>query len=104
MHSRRLVSSAFVLFGLAGLAAALPDGHSVQHGQVQVSQPAANIMQILQSSPQAILNWNQFNIAPGEIVRFLQPGQLSTILNRVTGLDPSVIQGMLQGNGRVFLN
>ena len=60
-------------------------------------------MQILQSSPQAILNWNQFNIGLGETVRFLQPGTQAAILNRVTGTDPSLIQGMLQGNGRVFL-
>lgn len=60
-------------------------------------------MQILQSSPQAILNWNQFNIGLGETVRFLQPSTQAAILNRVTGTDPSLIQGMLQANGNVFL-
>lgn len=71
-------------------------------GQVQVNS-AAGLMQILQSSPQAIVNWSSFNIRPDEIVRILQPNQLSVILNRVTGLDPSVLEGMLQANGRVFL-
>lgn len=60
-------------------------------------------MQILQSSPQAILNWNQFNIGLGETVRFLQPSTQAAILNRVIGTDPSLIQGMLQANGNVFL-
>ncbi len=60
-------------------------------------------MQILQSSPQAILNWNAFNIGLGERVQFLQPSTQAAILNRVTGLDPSIIQGSLQANGRVFL-
>ncbi len=73
------------------------------HGQVQIQSVNPNFLQILQSSPQAILNWNQFNIGLGETVRFLQPSTQAAILNRVTGLDPSLIQGTLQANGRVFL-
>lgn len=72
------------------------------HGQVQI-QNGQNLVQILQQTPQAIINWGQFNIGLGETVRFLQPSQQAAILNRVTGVDPSVIQGTLQANGRVFL-
>ena len=82
---------------------ALPSDPNVVHGQVQIQSPTSNILQILQSSPQAIINWNQFNIGTGELVHFLQPDQFASVLNRVTGLDPSVIQGMLRSNGRVFL-
>ena len=81
---------------------ALPQDPVPIHGQVQI-QNGANFVQILQQSPRAILNWNSFNIGLGESVRFLQPGQQAAILNRVTGLDPSLIQGTLQANGRVFL-
>lgn len=91
-----------VVFGLARTAIALPQDPSVVNGQVQVNS-AAGLMQILQSSPQAIINWGSFNIRPDEIVRFLQPNQMSLILNRVTGMDPSVLEGLLQANGRVFL-
>ena len=81
---------------------ALPTEPTTVHGQVQI-QSGQNLVQILQQTPQAIINWNQFNIGLGETVRFLQPSQQAAILNRVTGLDPSVIQGLLQANGRVFL-
>ena len=89
--------------GLGAAAWALPQDPSPAHGQVHIQTLSPGFMQILQSSPQAILNWNQFNIGPGERVQFLQPGTQAAILNRVTGLDPSLLQGTLQANGRVFL-
>ena len=46
---------------------------------------------------------NGFNIDVHELVRFVQPNQLSVILNRVVGTDPSNILGQMQANGRVFL-
>jgi len=81
---------------------ALPTDPTTVHGQVQI-QNGQNLVQILQQTPQAIINWGQFNIGLGETVRFLQPSQQAAILNRVIGQDPSVIQGLLQANGRVFL-
>ncbi|CAN0152359.1 unnamed protein product, partial [Phaeothamnion confervicola] len=87
----------------SGPILALPDRPTTVQGTVQVTNPSANILQILQSSPQAIINWNSFNIGARETVRFLQPSNVSAVLNRVTGGDPSVILGMLQANGRVFL-
>jgi filamentous hemagglutinin family protein len=60
-------------------------------------------MLINQGSDKAIINWNSFSIGSGEAVRFIQPGSSSVVLNRVTGIDPSVLNGLLSGNGRVFL-
>ncbi|MBX3172200.1 MAG: filamentous hemagglutinin N-terminal domain-containing protein [Candidatus Eremiobacteraeota bacterium] len=88
---------------LALPAPALPGDPNPVHGQIQIQTLTPNLMQILQSSPQAIVNWNAFNIGSGETVRFLQPSSQAAILNRVTGLDPSLLQGQLQANGRVFL-
>ena len=49
------------------------------------------------------LNWRSFSIAKDETTRFIQQSAASTVLNRVTGVDPSQILGVLQSNGRVFL-
>ena len=38
-----------------------------------------------------------------ELTRFIQPPALSSVLNRVTGGNPSLILGSLQSNGRVLL-
>jgi filamentous hemagglutinin family protein len=86
---------------LTGLASALPEGGQVNHGQINI-QGAGNILQILQQSPQGIINWSSFNISPQEIVRFLQPNGGLT-LNRVTGQQASLIEGLLQANGTIYL-
>ncbi|MCA9781456.1 MAG: filamentous hemagglutinin N-terminal domain-containing protein, partial [Candidatus Eremiobacteraeota bacterium] len=86
---------------LASSATANPSGPTVRHGQVQIT-PGAQA-QIQQLTDRAIVDWQSFSIGTGESVQFLQPGQLSVILNRVTGVDPSQILGSLSANGQVFL-
>ncbi|MCE9535908.1 MAG: filamentous hemagglutinin N-terminal domain-containing protein, partial [Nitrospirae bacterium] len=88
---------------LPTLAAALPtDGHVVG-GQAIIQQPNPKTLTIQQATDRAILNWRSFSIAADEAVHFVQPSIRSIALNRVTGIDPSVILGRLQSNGRVFL-
>ena len=72
-------------------------------GQAQVSQPNALNMVINQATNKAIINWQQFSIAHPEAVRFFQPGASSIALNRVIGVDPSLIYGQLSANGGVWL-
>jgi filamentous hemagglutinin family protein len=79
-----------------------PTGPRVIHGGVQIQTQGA-ATQIHQTTDRAIINWNGFNVDVHELVRFIQPNQLSVILNRVVGSDPSSILGQLQANGRVFL-
>ena len=55
------------------------------------------------NTPGAILNRQSFSIGQGEIAKFIQQSSASAVLNRVVGLDPSSILGVLQSNGRVFL-
>src|SRR5687767_7515420 len=89
----------------AGPALANPTGHTVVHGNVTVKE-VGNLLKI-HNSPNAIINWRSFSIGANEITRFIQQSQASSVLNRVTGsagaIDPSVILGALQSNGRVFL-
>ncbi|MFN8614263.1 MAG: filamentous hemagglutinin N-terminal domain-containing protein [Vulcanimicrobiota bacterium] len=85
------------------IAWGLPEGGQVIQGGIQIGQPQNNILQILQSSPSGIINWNSFNIDQNQLVQFLQPGASSALLNRVIGQDPSQIFGQIQANGRIFL-
>ncbi|MEN8518180.1 filamentous hemagglutinin N-terminal domain-containing protein, partial [Burkholderia sp. RS02] len=51
-----------------------------------------------------VINWDNFNIAPGELVRFDQrQGANSATLNQVASPDPTRILGTLQANGRIFI-
>jgi filamentous hemagglutinin family protein len=81
---------------------ALPQNGSVISGQVDMSASASQ-MNIHQQSQKAIINWQSFNIHSGEKVRFVQPNVHAAILNRVTGHHPSLINGLMQANGNVFL-
>ncbi|MDB5960557.1 MAG: filamentous hemagglutinin N-terminal protein [Massilia sp.] len=80
-----------------------PAGPVVASGQVQVSRPNAQTTVITQGSPKAILNWNSFDVAAGELVDFRQPSAASVILNRVGGGQASTIAGRISANGQVFL-
>lgn len=83
-------------------AEANPTGPQVTAGSASVSG-SGNQTTVTQSSDRAIINWDSFSIGAGETVRFLQPNELSAILNRVVGADPSLILGALKANGQVFL-
>lgn len=82
---------------------ALPTGEQLVAGQATVSVPTANLMQINQSSQQAILNWQDFSIAANQTVNIQQPNASAALLNRVVGQNTSQIQGQLNANGQVYL-
>ncbi|MFO0775093.1 MAG: filamentous hemagglutinin N-terminal domain-containing protein [Nitrospiraceae bacterium] len=104
--SRGIVLAA-VLVGLTWAAPsrtdALPGGGTVGSGQATIQQVDPQTLTVQQGTNRAILNWQQFSIGSGETVRFLQPSANAVALNRVVGLDPSVILGHLQANGQLFL-
>lgn len=107
-HPREAKAIASVVAALfeaiwASSALANPTGAQVVAGGVTVSSPSASQMNITQSTPNAIVNWNTFSIGAGEAVNIAQPSVSSALLNRVVGNDPSSIAGRLSANGRVFL-
>lgn len=79
-----------------------PQGAQVRHGQIRVQQSPGMTL-IRQQSQRAVIDWDSFSIGAGETTRFLQPDNAAAVLNRVRGPSASVIDGMLRGNGRVFL-
>lgn len=103
---RKLISLAVAsCFTVSNPLFANPTGPKVVSGQASFLQ-SGNLLQVT-NSPSAIINWQSFSIGASEITRFIQQSQASAVLNRVTGsagvIDPSVILGALQSNGRVFL-
>jgi filamentous hemagglutinin family protein len=97
---KALVISLVMAYGTN--AYALPVGGVVTAGGAGISSGAAGTT-ITQTTPNAAINWQSFNIGQGEAVRFLQPNSSSVALNRVLGPDPSSILGSLSANGKVFL-
>ena len=82
----------------------LPQGAKVMHGHAVTQVPhGKKELVITQTSPKAILEWDQFNIDLGHKVTFKQPNINSIALNRVLGNTRSRILGSLTANGRVFL-
>jgi filamentous hemagglutinin family protein len=85
-------------------ALAGPNGATVVGGSASVQgQGTANVV-VNQSSQNAIINWQTFNIGAGETTKIYMPNSSSSELDRVTGgLGPSQILGSLSSNGKVFL-
>lgn len=86
---------------LAGNASANPTGAEVVAGQVDIVASPNQLL--ITNSPGAIINWQSFSILPGELTQFIQQSSSSSVLNRITGQDPTAILGALQSNGKVFL-
>jgi filamentous hemagglutinin family protein len=97
-----LTSAALLSCGLP--ATASPDGANVVGGSASVQGQGTSSVTINQTSSRAIINWQHFNIGTGETTQFIQPTSTSVALNRITGSqDPTVIQGTLTANGRIFI-
>ncbi|OAI49798.1 hypothetical protein AYO43_00010 [Nitrospira sp. SCGC AG-212-E16] len=78
-------------------------GPNVVGGQATVSGLGTSHVAITQASQLAIINWQQFNIAPTEVTQFIQPNVHAIALNRIFDQNPSQIFGSLQANGTVIL-
>src|SRR5579864_6593620 len=105
MLSRQKVLLALSLATMA-IAPALagPNGATVVNGNATIQGQGTNSVTINQTTQNAIINFKTFNIGKGETVQILMPNSTSAELDRVTGnLGPSLIDGSLTSNGRVFL-
>ncbi|MGH7217519.1 MAG: filamentous hemagglutinin N-terminal domain-containing protein, partial [Nitrospiraceae bacterium] len=89
--------------GIMPIVLANPTGPAVVGGDATVSGLGTSHVTIAQASQHAIINWQQFNIAPNEITQFIQPNVQAIALNRIFDQNPSQIFGSLQANGTVIL-
>jgi len=96
-------ASAFMASLLMSAAVfANPELGNIESGNVTVTQ-SPNTETINQSSSQAIINWNSFNIGAKEHTHFQQP-QGGVALNRISPLQGvSQIYGELTATGRIIL-
>lgn len=84
------------------MAYAGPVGGQVIGGSATITGGGGSTV-IQQGSARAIINWQDFSIGSGELVRFVQPDAAGATLNRVVGGVSSSLLGTLEANGKVFL-
>ncbi|ODU49825.1 MAG: hypothetical protein ABS92_04905 [Thiobacillus sp. SCN 63-374] len=82
----------------------LPTGGVVSDpSTASIVNSAPNLMQINQTAAKTTIRWNSFDIGQGYTVRFNQPSASAEAMNYIGGANPSVIQGTLSANGKVYL-
>ncbi|PHV47677.1 hypothetical protein CSQ91_22540 [Janthinobacterium sp. BJB301] len=101
---RKLAAAAAAMTALAlgGPAQAAPTGGQVVAGTASISQQG-NSTTIRQSSQQAALNWNSFNVGANETVNFVQPSAGALAVNRIFDSNGTQILGRVNANGQVYL-
>jgi len=100
-HGLSLVLASGILTAAGALTAvAGPEGTRVAHGTAEITRNGNETL--ITTSRRAILNHTQFNIGTVETVRFLQPDSASRVLNRITGSRPTLIEGAVQSNGKLY--
>ena len=58
---------------------------------------------VITAPDDSIFEYQSFNVAEGETVRFVQPSEQSRVLNRVLGATATNINGNILANGQVYL-
>jgi filamentous hemagglutinin family protein len=81
--------------------AANPLGMTVSQGTATAAQNGSSLD--ITASRNAVIDWQKFNIAPGEVTTFHQPSQVSVVWNRVLDPSPAHLLGALNANGIVVL-
>ena len=99
--TRLLPALALLPVLIGGAALATPKGAQVVSGSAQIVQKGD--VTTITAGNQSIIQYQSFNIAQGQTVQFIQPNSQSTVLNRILGIDPSIIAGTLLANGQVYI-
>ncbi len=89
-------------FLLWNMAVATPEGGSVAQGSAGISQ-SGNVTTVNQTSQNAVINWQSFNTASNEAVKFNQPNSSAVALNRINNGLPTQFAGQLSANGNVWI-
>ncbi|HUZ06617.1 MAG TPA: filamentous hemagglutinin N-terminal domain-containing protein, partial [Candidatus Paceibacterota bacterium] len=83
-------------------AQANPTGGTVTQGAASFNSSGSQFT-INQTSGNAVINWQIFNIGAGETTTFVQPSASSVAFNQINDVNPSLILGNLNANGYVIL-
>lgn len=87
---------------LAVTAHSAPSGGKVVGGTGSIDRSGSQTT-ILQETDRLAVNWNTFDVAADEVVRFVQPSEDSIALNSILDNDASHIFGRLEANGQIIL-
>lgn len=79
-----------------------PSGPTVAQGAATFNSSGSQLT-IHQTSANALINWQRFNIGAGETTTFVQPSSSAVAWNRINDPNPSQILGTLNANGYVIL-
>ncbi|HUT36115.1 MAG TPA: filamentous hemagglutinin N-terminal domain-containing protein, partial [Planctomycetota bacterium] len=90
-----------VLAAALAAVSAGPIGEQVIRGDVAFQRQGD--LTTITASHNSIINYQGFNIAAPETVRFLQPSASARVLNRIISPAPTTIDGQLLANGHVYL-
>ena len=104
LASRPVGGAMLLLAGLLCLssAEANPVGGTVSQGAATFNTSGSQFT-INQSSANAFINWQSFNIGAGQTTTFNQPSATSVTWNQINDANPSQILGNLNANGYVVL-
>ncbi|HWN50183.1 MAG TPA: filamentous hemagglutinin N-terminal domain-containing protein, partial [Xanthobacteraceae bacterium] len=103
-HHRLLLATTALMPLGTWLAVANPLGGQVAGGSATIQGQGTSTVTVTQSSQNAVINWNTFNIGSGDKTNINMPSASAVGLERVTGnLGPSTIDGSLWSNGILFL-
>jgi filamentous hemagglutinin family protein len=81
---------------------ARPTGGNVVAGQATISMSPGTV-NITSTTLQVVIEWQSFDVGSHQEVVFTGPSANATVLNRVTGPNPSQISGQLSSNGQVYV-
>ena len=95
----RMLALATLLLPVVALAG--PVGEQVVRGNVSFSRQGD--LTVIRASDNSIINYQNFDIARQETVRFIQPSAAARVLNRIKGAAPTRIDGALLANGHVYI-
>ena len=105
-HWRRILSwmgmSALIWCVCPTSGDANPTSGSVVRGNASISSAGSQVT-INQSSSSAYINWQSFNLIPGETTTFNQPSASSVTWNYINDPSASSINGAINANGYVVL-
>ncbi|MFH1717843.1 MAG: filamentous hemagglutinin N-terminal domain-containing protein, partial [Planctomycetota bacterium] len=78
------------------------EGENVVQGTAAFNT-AGNVTTITTGGAGTIIEYGRFNIDSLKTVDFAQPSASAAVLNRIVQANPSLINGALTSNGRVFI-
>ena len=97
-------SLGFLCFSLIAnfpqVGVALPEGTISVQGEGSFSIVGETMS--IHAPDNSIFEHQSFNLSPSEAVVFSQPGEQARVLNRITALTPSLIEGKVQANGQLY--